>query len=129
MKKNIKKLPYSLLIGKPTNIKLEIAKKFIEPLNFKLKFGEILIADNIIYHQTIRNKKCGNRISIDNLCEPKFTYGKDEKSKYRKTDLVETSKLLNLGKRYIYHYPHDDDKFKKTYGLRSPAHKKEIKFL
>ncbi len=127
-KKNIKKIPFSLLTGKPTNKKLEIAMNFIEPINFKLNFGEILVADNLIYHQTIRKKNCKNRISIDNLCEPKFFYGKDIKSKYRKSDLVKTKKLLSIGKDFIYHYPHDDKKYKVTYGLRSPAHKKEIKF-
>jgi len=127
-KKSVKKIPFSLLIGKPTKEKLKIAKNFIEPINFKLSFGEILVADNLIYHQTIRNKNCRNRISIDNLCEPKFFYGKDIKSKFRKSDLVKTKKLLNIGKNFIYHYPHDDEKYKVTYGLRSPAHKKEIKF-
>ena len=29
---------------------------FIEPINFKLNFGEILVADNLIYYQTIRKK-------------------------------------------------------------------------
>ena len=127
-KKNIKEIPFSLIVGKPTKKKLEEAMQYIEPINIKLGFGEILVADNLIYHQTVRNHGCGNRISIDNLCEPKFIEGKDIKSKYRQSDLVKTEKLLKIGKEFIYHYPHNDLKFKKTYGLRSPAQKKEIKF-
>ena len=128
IKKNIKKLPYDLLIGEPTQEKLDLAMNFIQPLNYKLKRGEIIVADNVIYHQTMRNINAGNRISIDNLCEPNFMYGKDEKHKYRETDLVPTKKLINIGKDFMYHYSHDDNQHKKTFGLRSPAHKKEIPY-
>ena len=101
---------------------------FIEPINFKLNFGEILVADNLIYHQTIRKKIVKIEFQLTICVNQKFFYGKDIKSKYRKSDLVKTKKLLSIGKDFIYHYPHDDKKYKVTYGLRSPAHKKEIKF-
>tara|TARA_B100001057_G_C22800336_1_gene931275 strand:- start:262 stop:1164 length:903 start_codon:yes stop_codon:yes gene_type:complete len=127
-KKNVKEIPFSLIVGKPTKEKLRDAMQYIEPISLKLGFGEILVADNLIYHQTVRNHGCGNRISIDNLCEPKFVNGKDIKSKYRQSDLVKTKKLLEIGKEFIYHYPHNDTNFKKTYGLRSPAQKKEVRF-
>ena len=100
--------------------------KYIEPLKFKLKKNQILVADNVIYHQTTRNYGCGPRISIDNLCEPYYMTGKDIKSSHRKKDLELTEKLLRLGQDYIYHYPHNDKDFKNTFGLRSPTFKKEI---
>jgi hypothetical protein len=127
IKKNINKIPFDFLVGKPTSEKIQKAMNFIEPLKIKLKKNQIIVADNVIYHQTIRNKGCGKRISIDNLCEPRFMIGKDVKSKHRKKDLETTQNLLKMGEDFIYHYPHNDFNFKKTFGLRSPTEKKIIK--
>lgn len=127
-KKNIKEIPYKLLTEKPNDEILELAKTFIQPLNYKLKFNEIIVADNVIYHQTIRKKNAGNRISIDNLCDPAHMQGKNVTDKNRKKDLVKTSRLVNIGKDFMYHYPHNDKEFIVTKGLKSPAYKKELRF-
>jgi len=125
IKKKFKEIPFELLTK--LNISEEV-KKYYEPISFKLKFNEILVADNLIYHQTIKKKNCGPRISIDQLCEPLFMYGKDIKNFHRKKDLELTNKLLSVGEKFIFHYPHTDQEIKKTFGLRSPAYKQEIKF-
>ena len=100
-----------------------MVKEFIEPHKFKLKYNEILVIDNLIFHQTIRKANSGNRISFDNLFDPKYMYGKDEKIKLEK-DLV-SRKIIKNWISYFYKYPHDDNNFVITGGLKFPAFKKK----
>ena len=127
-KKKIKNIPFKILKEIPSVKQYRMVKEFIEPHKFKLKYNEILVIDNLIFHQTIRKANSGNRISFDNLFDPKYMYGKDEKNKIRKKDLVSKKKLLKIGSSYFYKYPHDDNNFVITGGLKFPAFKKEIKF-
>lgn len=107
--------------NKTSDERAEILKNF-KKIDFKLKFGQLAIADSYGAHNTMILRDAKPRISIDNLFIPSWAKNlQHTQSPYRNSDLISNEVLTKIGENYYFDF-YDEDSTRRPSmgGLKSP---------
>ena len=100
----------------------EILKNF-KKIDFKLKPGQLALADSYIVHNTAILNNAGPRIGIDNLFRPAWAEKNNHiENIYRTSDLRSHQEVCEIGLKSYYDFIDDDEIRRPSQGgLKSPV--------
>ena len=102
------------LLNKPTP---EFLLEHYDVIDYTPKYGEIVILDTCVLHQTYRDAGCKIRFSIDNLFLPKEKLTWPENiEKHRKAELTDPRVLSEIGSDCLYFCTDTNTQRKDTQG-------------
>lgn len=102
------------LLNKPTP---EFLLEHYEVIDYTPKYGEIVVLDTCVLHQTYRDSGCGIRFSIDNLFLSRDELAWPENiEKHRQDELTDPMILKDVGTECFYFCTDKDDERKDTKG-------------
>jgi len=107
---------------KATNERCEILQNFTR-IDFKLRSGQLALADSYVVHNTKINKNAGPRIGIDNLFRPSWSSDLSHvEDNNRNSDLRTHQELSNIGIETYYDFIDNDATRRPSKGgLKSPV--------
>ena len=95
----------------------ELLDNCYELIDYIPSYGQLVIMDTCLLHQTFRESGCGTRLSMDNIFRLKKTMSFEEHIEpARQKELTKFEQLTKLGTDCFYFCSHDDTQRKDTLG-------------